>query len=198
MPCWKHTIALFSTLISITPHRVLLYIECCLERHTSILLHQCHSTIPSPHYALTAPDYSLQAGRPPSVWPKSGACSCSSAWLIKKNGHRQTIDHFQWLLSTNSRADCPDMALHAQLFDWLVSLFVHWIFLFEDVGVCVCVWLCPHMDNIRYIRSGSNSIYKITSFACFHLLRVPNCPFHLFYDSLWKVETWWWGFLCTH
>lgn len=112
-------------------HIVLPHIECCLEQHTIILLHQCCSTILSPHYALTAPDCSLQAGRPLSIWSES-VMDCRSLSVA---------------LRTNSRADCPDMALHAQMFDWLVYPLN---FLFWDMGVrvCVCVRLYLHMDSV--------------------------------------------------
>lgn len=84
------TIVPFSTLTSTLPHRVLPPVECCLEGHTSILLHQCYSIILSPHCALTAPDCSLQAGRPLSVW---SLFLC----LTIKNSYTSTVDHSQCL-----------------------------------------------------------------------------------------------------
>lgn len=160
---WKHTIALFSTLISILPYSVLPYLECCLERHTGILLHQCHSTILSPHYALTAPDCSLQAGRPPSGL---SLFLC----LTNKNSHRWTIDHSQclWVLIVEQTA----LTWHCML-SCLIDLSVHWIL---SSGSRQCVFVCDCARIwIVYIRFGSSSIYKIISFAWFSLLGVPKC-----------------------
>ena len=136
VPSWKHTIALFSTLTSILPYSVLPYIICCLERQTSILLHQSHSTILSPHYALTAPDWSLQAGRTPSGL---SLFLC----LTNKTSHRWTIDGSQWLrvLIVEQTA----LTWHCML-SCLIDLSVHWIFSC-GLWVCLCVWLCPHLDS---------------------------------------------------
>lgn len=93
VPCWQHTIALFSTLMGTLSHGVLLHIQCCLERHTSTLLHQCDSSILSPHYALTAPDCRLKAGRPLSV------CSESAPLPLPdfSKHQKQTVSHSRWL-----------------------------------------------------------------------------------------------------
>lgn len=68
-------------------------------------------------------------------------------------------------LSTNSRADCPDMALHAQLFDRLVCPFE-----FSLLGcgsVCLCITVPAH----GYSTAGLGQIVFTKS----HLLLALVC-----------------------
>lgn len=140
-------------------HRVLPHIDCCLERHTSILLHQRRSTILSLHCALTAPDCRPAAVCLVRVWSLF-LFLC----LAPKSSHRWTKGHPQWLWVLI--VEQTVLTWHCML-SCLIDLSVHWILPF---GMWECVFVC---DCARTWIVYANQILltKITSFARFSCAR---------------------------
>lgn len=118
MPHWKIAFALFATVMSL--QRTDTHQLFCI----SVVAPLCHF---SALWLLLT-----------EVYTQASLCLVLILRLTTKHSLWWTINHS---LSTNSRADCPDMALRAQLFDRLFCLF----------GMCVCAWLFRHMDNIHQI-----------------------------------------------
>lgn len=141
--CYAGFIALFSHLDQYFYHRVLPYIDCCLDWHTHFNASVSFNTILPLHYALTTPNCSLQAERLLS--------GLSLFCVTTKNIHRYTIDRSQWLWVLMVEQS-PDMPSHAHMLDWLVCpLNV----LFSDIRVCLCgnVPPPPDMGSVAFTKS---------------------------------------------
>lgn len=115
-----------------------LILDCCLEKHNSILLHHCHVT------TLTAPDHSLRAGRP-TVCQQPGALFLC---LTTKTSHRWIIDLTHWYRALI--IDQIILTLHAHSFDWhfcWISSSGTWVFVYDFAWLWrIRSW--PGSDNI--------------------------------------------------